>query len=41
MVYENAFTSARLGYSQAIGVVLFVSGMLGLLVIRFAFQQRY
>lgn len=42
MVYENAFLPpARLGYSQAIGVVLFVLGMVGLLVIRFFLRARY
>lgn len=41
MVYENAFITTRIGYSQAIGVLLFVVGMLGLLVIRFLLRARY
>jgi ABC-type sugar transport system permease subunit len=41
MVYENAFLTTRIGYSQAIGVVLFVFGMLGLLAIRAVLRARY
>jgi ABC-type sugar transport system permease subunit len=41
LVYQNAFLSNRIGYSQAIGVLLFVLGVIGLLVIRRVFRQRY
>jgi multiple sugar transport system permease protein len=34
MLYEEAFSSKHLGYSQAIAVFLFVVGLLGILVIR-------
>lgn len=41
MVYHNAFVTSRIGYSQSIGVLLFVLGVIGLLVIRRIFRQRY
>ncbi|MBA2725915.1 MAG: sugar ABC transporter permease [Actinobacteria bacterium] len=41
MLYERAFGTSQLGYSQAIGVVLFFVGILGLLVIRRLIRQRY
>jgi multiple sugar transport system permease protein len=34
MLYEQAFSSKHLGYSQAIAVFLFVMGLLGILLIR-------
>jgi multiple sugar transport system permease protein len=39
-LYDQAFVSTRLGYSQAIGVLLFVVGFAGMLVIRRAFRTR-
>jgi len=42
LVYRFAFTGApSIGYSQAIGVLLFILGSIGLLIIRRAFRQRY
>jgi ABC-type sugar transport system permease subunit len=37
-LYNQAFEAGRVGYSQAIGVVLFVVGLAGMLVIRRAFR---
>lgn len=34
LIYQRAFVDADLGYSQAVGVVLFVLGLVGMLVIR-------
>lgn len=36
-LFDQAFLTQRLGYSQAIGVVLFIVGILGLVLIRRAF----
>lgn len=41
LVYEKAFMESDLGYSQAVGVVLFLAGLAGLLTIRRAFRQSY
>lgn len=41
MLYDEAFLSSHLGYSQAIGVVLFAVGLLGMLLIRKAFRPAY
>ncbi|NDZ82388.1 sugar ABC transporter permease [Streptomyces sp. SID10853] len=41
LVYEKAFMESDLGYSQAVGVVLFLAGLVGLLAIRRAFRQNY
>ncbi|WP_371792563.1 sugar ABC transporter permease [Streptomyces sp. NBC_01471] len=41
LVYEKAFMESDLGYSQAVGVVLFLAGLAGLLAIRRAFRQSY
>jgi multiple sugar transport system permease protein len=42
MVYDNAFSQgARIGLSQAVGLVLFVLGVAGLLTIRRTFRARY
>ena len=41
MLYNEAFVSSHLGYSQAIGVFLFVVGLLGMLVIRRIFRPSY
>ncbi len=39
MLYDEAFVSSRLGYSQAVGVLLFVVGLLGMLLIRRIFRS--
>ncbi|MFE4915633.1 carbohydrate ABC transporter permease [Streptomyces sp. NPDC056652] len=41
LVYQKAFIETDLGYSQAIGVVLFLVGLVGLLSIRRTFRQTY
>ncbi|OMI35364.1 binding-protein dependent transport protein [Streptomyces sparsogenes DSM 40356] len=41
LVYQKAFMAADLGYSQTVGVVLFLAGLVGLLAIRRAFRQNY
>jgi ABC-type sugar transport system permease subunit len=40
-LYDMAFNAQKLGYSQAIGVFLFVAGILGTLIIRRVFRPRY
>jgi multiple sugar transport system permease protein len=39
LLYDQAFVSTQIGYSQAIGVMLFVVGLTGMLLIRRAFRQ--
>ena len=39
-LYDQAFVSGRIGYSQAIGVVGLLVGLIGMGVIRFAFRTR-
>ncbi|BDZ42297.1 transporter [Paraoerskovia sediminicola] len=41
LVYEKAFVQSQVGYSQAVGVILFAVGVIGLLAIRRAFRQNY
>jgi ABC-type sugar transport system permease subunit len=41
LVYRFGFRADEVGYSQTIGLVLFVLGIAGLLVIRRAFRARY
>lgn len=41
MVYQNAFITNKIGFSQAVGVLLFVLGVVGLVAIRRIFRQRY
>ncbi len=41
MVYRAAFLDQKIGFSQAIGVLLFVFGVLGLVAIRRVFRQRF
>jgi multiple sugar transport system permease protein len=43
LVYRFAFydTASLVGYSQAIGILLFVLGVVGLVIIRRVFRQRY
>jgi multiple sugar transport system permease protein len=40
-LYDQAFESSRIGYSQAIGVVLFAIGLVGVTVIRRVLRERY
>jgi multiple sugar transport system permease protein len=40
-VYQKAFIAADLGYSQTVGVILFLVGLAGLLAIRRLFRQTY
>jgi len=40
-LYDMAFYAQRIGYSQAIGVFLFIVGILGTLIIRRAFRPRF
>lgn len=41
LVYDKAFTQSQLGYSQAVGVILFFAGIIGMVAIRRAFRARY
>jgi len=41
LVYEKAFMQNQIGYSQAVGVVLFVVGLVGVMTIRRVFRQAY
>ena len=41
MVYNNAFITNQIGYSQAVGVILFGFGVVGLIAIRRIFRQRF
>lgn len=41
LVWTFGFRSPNIGYSQAIGLILFVLGVIGLLVIRRIFRARY
>ncbi|MYW67762.1 ABC transporter permease subunit [Streptomyces sp. SID8379] len=41
LVYQKAFVAADLGYSQTVGVLLFLVGLAGLLAIRRVFRQSY
>ncbi|GCE16456.1 carbohydrate ABC transporter permease [Dictyobacter kobayashii] len=41
MLYDEAFVSSHLGYSQAIGVFLFIVGLIGMLLIRRIFRPAY
>ncbi len=34
LIYQKAFVDADLGYSQAVGIVLFVVGLIGMFTIR-------
>ncbi|CAN5629894.1 sugar ABC transporter permease [soil metagenome] len=40
-MYDQAFESSRIGYSQAIGVLLFVIGLVGVIVIRRVLRERF
>lgn len=41
MVYQQAFIESNIGYSQAIGVVLFGIGLVGMILIRRLIRQNY
>jgi multiple sugar transport system permease protein len=41
LVYKFGYTNSEVGYSQAIGIVLFVLGVAGLLVIRRVLRARF
>lgn len=41
MVYQLAFIEGDIGYSQAVGVILFVVGVLGMVVISRSIKQNY
>lgn len=41
MVYSQAFIQSNIGYSQAIGVVLFAVGFAGMVIIRRSIRQNY
>ncbi|MDR2895564.1 MAG: sugar ABC transporter permease [Propionibacteriaceae bacterium] len=41
LVYDYAFNQSKVGLSQAVAVMLFVVGVIGLLAIRRVFRQRY
>lgn len=41
LVYEKAFTQSQVGYSQAVGVLLFGVGIVGMALIRRVFRQNY
>lgn len=41
LVYDKAFSQSEVGYSQAVGVLLFFIGILGIVGIRRLFRARY
>jgi multiple sugar transport system permease protein len=41
LIYQKAFFENNLGYSQAVGVILFAVGLIGMLVIRSTIKARY
>jgi len=41
LIYQKAFFENDLGYSQAVGVFLFLFGLIGMLVIRATIKARY
>ena len=41
LVFRFGFRQSQVGYSQAIGIVLFVLGIVGLVIIRRVFRARY
>ncbi|WP_199549732.1 carbohydrate ABC transporter permease [Streptomyces sp. N35] len=41
LVYQKAFIEADLGYSQTVGVLIFVLGLVGMLLIRRLLRQAY
>jgi multiple sugar transport system permease protein len=41
LIYQKAFFENNLGYSQAVGVILFAIGLIGMLIIRSTIKARY
>lgn len=41
LVYDFAFNQSKVGYSQAVAVILFAIGVCGILLIRRLFRQKY
>lgn len=41
LIYDKAFVQSQVGYSQAVGVILFFVGMVGMLLIRRIFRPLY
>ncbi len=41
LIYDKAFTQSQVGYSQAVGVILFFVGIAGMLLIRRIFRPKY
>jgi multiple sugar transport system permease protein len=41
LIYQKAFFENNLGYSQAVGVILFAVGLIGMLLIRSTIRARY
>ena len=41
LLYDQAFVSSQIGYSQAVGVVLFLFGLAGMLLIRRIFRPAF
>ncbi|GGF20831.1 carbohydrate ABC transporter permease [Subtercola lobariae] len=41
LVYDKAFTQSQIGYSQAVGVILFAVGIVGMIAIRRVFRAKY
>ena len=41
LLYDQAFVSSQIGYSQAVGVLLFLFGLAGMLLIRRLFRASY
>ena len=41
LVFRFGYNDSQVGYSQTIGILLFVLGVIGLLLIRRVFRARY
>lgn len=41
LVYDKAFTQSQVGYSQAVGVILFFVGIVGMVIIRRIFRPKF
>jgi multiple sugar transport system permease protein len=41
LIYQRAFVEADLGFSQAVGVVLFAAGLVGMIIIRRSFRPTH
>ncbi|CAN5450815.1 sugar ABC transporter permease [soil metagenome] len=40
LVYQKAFIEQQIGYSQVVGVLLFIGGLVGMILIRRAFREK-